>query len=93
MEKPNVRWAYVGDELALFWVNPWDQKDEKIATFWWPAHPADATEQVEKWFQEWAYEFVLKANDCAFDCQFEGTHPGCKRHSTLQAPKDSDAKS
>ena len=43
---------YVGEELALFWINPWSKEEEKIATFWWPAHPIEETEKVEKMFEE-----------------------------------------
>jgi hypothetical protein len=86
MEKPDVSWKYIGEELALFWINPWSKQEEKIATFWWPAHPVEDTAMVEKWFEEYAQEFIEKANDCAFDCQFEGRHPGCKKHN----PKDKE---
>lgn len=53
-----LSWAYVGDELALFWKSPWSQMTEKIATFWWPAHPPAATEHAEKFFEEIANGIV-----------------------------------
>lgn len=36
---------------AFFWRNPWTGKREKIANLWWPEHPPEATEQVEKLFE------------------------------------------
>ena len=42
---------YTGEELALFWVNPWSGDDEKIATFWWPGHPIEETKTVEMIFE------------------------------------------
>ena len=53
VEVPSVSWEYFkGEELGLYWINPWDKKKEKIATFWWPAHPVEATEQMEMMFEE-----------------------------------------
>jgi hypothetical protein len=50
---PPVTWRYIDDgELALFWTNPWDGKEEKIATFWWPTHPIEETSAVEKMFED-----------------------------------------
>jgi len=48
---PKVRWEYEGDGLCLFWDNPWSGEKEKIATFWWPAHPPEATEAAEAMFE------------------------------------------
>lgn len=50
---PKITWRYVDDggELALFWTSPWGGAEEKIATFWWPGHPPEATEEVEKMFE------------------------------------------
>lgn len=53
-EVPGVWWAYLGEELALLWTNPWDGKEEKIATFWWPGHPPEKTEAVEAMFETFA---------------------------------------
>ena len=50
-----VYWEYTGDlkeELALFWTNPWHGNKEKIATFWWPGHPIEATAEAEKRYEE-----------------------------------------
>lgn len=45
------RYVTEGGELALFWTNPWSGNEEKIATFWWPTHPIEATKQVEDGFE------------------------------------------
>lgn len=50
--KISSRYVSEGGELAIYWVNPWSHQEEKIATFWWPAHPVEATEQVERWFEK-----------------------------------------
>src|SRR5690242_11345442 len=34
-----LSWEYIGEELAVFWQSPYGHGKEKIATFWWPAHP------------------------------------------------------
>lgn len=67
-ERVKVSWKYIGEELALFWINPWDQKEEKIATFWWPAHPMEETSFVEKEFEKIAFnatgsEIALRAEN------------------------------
>jgi hypothetical protein len=36
---------------ALFWINKWYGKEEKIGVLYWPGHPIEETEQVEKWWQ------------------------------------------
>lgn len=46
-----VTWQYIGEELALFWTNPWSGTEEKIATFWWPAHPIEETNYVQLVFE------------------------------------------
>lgn len=51
MRQPKIESRYVGEELALFWINPWSGVEEKIATFWWPGHPVEETAQVEEWFE------------------------------------------
>jgi hypothetical protein len=53
---PPVWFDYEGEGLNLYWRNPFDgspfsRKAEKIASFWWPAHPPEDTERVEKWFE------------------------------------------
>jgi hypothetical protein len=53
---PPVWFDYEGEGLNLYWRNPFDGspfsgKAEKIASFWWPAHPPEDTERVEKWFE------------------------------------------
>lgn len=61
--KPKVTWKYTGpqnEELALFWINPWNQVEEKIATFWWPAHQVDATREAELLFEEIASRILTK---------------------------------
>jgi hypothetical protein len=35
---------------AVYWVNPWTGKKEKLANFWWPEHPPEATPEVEQMF-------------------------------------------
>lgn len=51
MTIPKVAYRYEGEELALYWTNPWSKQEEKIATFWWPTHPVEETKQVESWFE------------------------------------------
>ncbi len=45
---------YVDDDEtggpAFFWTNPWNGKREKLATLWWPEHPPEATQEVERLF-------------------------------------------
>lgn len=48
---PALLWEYVGEELALFWESPYGHGKEKIASFWWPAHPVEATADVERLFE------------------------------------------
>ena len=33
--------------IHLKWINPWARKSERIASFWWPEHPIEATENAE----------------------------------------------
>ena len=47
----NVSWEYIGEELAVFWENPYGHGKEKIASFWWPFHPPEATAEVEFYFE------------------------------------------
>ncbi len=47
-----VWWEYIGEELAIFWESPYGHGKEKIATFWWPTHPAESTKDVEAAFEE-----------------------------------------
>lgn len=35
---------------CFFWKNPWSGEREKIANLWWPAHPVEATAEVEELF-------------------------------------------
>lgn len=51
MIRPKIECSYIGEELALWWTNPWSGKKEKIATFWWPGHPPEETKLVESWFE------------------------------------------
>lgn len=55
-----VWWEYIGEELAVFWISPYGHGKEKIATFWWPAHPPDATAQVEAAFEAIAGQLVTQ---------------------------------
>jgi hypothetical protein len=50
---PNVRAAIYepDDGIYLVWKNPYDGSEERIASFWWPGHPAEATAQVEQYFE------------------------------------------
>lgn len=48
----SISWEYIGEELAIFWENPYEGgKKEKIASFWWPLHPIEATTEVETFFE------------------------------------------
>ena len=51
---PPLTWEYVGEELAIFWTSPYGNGKEKIASFWWPAHPVEATAEVEAMFERYA---------------------------------------
>lgn len=46
-----VYWEYIGEELAIFWENPYGHGKEKIASFLWPFHPPDKTTEVERIFE------------------------------------------
>lgn len=59
----NLRWEYIGEELAIFWDNPYEHKKEKIASFWWPTHPVEKTGEVEKLFEMFASKMCAKAED------------------------------
>lgn len=59
-DKPREFWKYIGEELAIFWINPWDNKEEKIASFWWPGHAIEDTSLVEKYFESLADRLVGK---------------------------------
>jgi len=48
---PKTSWEYIGEELAIFWESPYGHGKEKIASFWWPAHPPEATAEVEALFE------------------------------------------
>lgn len=37
---------------CFFWDNPWSGAREKIANLWWPAHPSEATADVEALFAD-----------------------------------------
>lgn len=60
---PPVTWRYVGDALELWWRNPWNGTEERIASFWWPAHPIEATAQAEEWFETIAARACTGADD------------------------------
>lgn len=64
-------------ELALLWTNPWSGKEEKIATFWWPTHPPEATAQVEKWFEEIATRLSRNELQPERPCSPPGCHSDC----------------
>lgn len=38
------------DGPCFWWTNPWSGKREKIASLWWPGHPPELTELVERLF-------------------------------------------
>lgn len=55
-ERPKLYYKY--DEcVEVFWINPWDKKEEKLFMMMWPGHPIEATQQVERWFEEYAKQF------------------------------------
>jgi hypothetical protein len=56
---PRLSWEYLGEELAIFWVNPWSSEKEKIASFWWPTHPVEATADVEAAFEKIAARLTV----------------------------------
>ena len=60
---PVVWWEYVGEELAIFWNSPYGHGKEKIATFWWPIHPAEATAEVEATFERIAARLSTPKSD------------------------------
>lgn len=45
------------DAIHLSWHNPYENKEERIASFWWPTHPVDKTGEVEKTFEATAKLF------------------------------------
>ena len=51
-KSPKLHWEYVGEELAIFWESPYGHGKEKIASFWWPCHPIEATKEVEHAFEQ-----------------------------------------
>lgn len=51
------------EAIHLTWKNPWDGHEERIASFWWPGHPIEATEKVEKLFENYATLFATAATD------------------------------
>lgn len=58
----NLSWEYVGEELAIFWESPFGHGKEKIASFWWPAHPPENTKEIEEAFEGWASMLCLMSN-------------------------------
>ena len=58
--KPKVWWEYIGEELAIFWESPFGHGKEKIASFWWPAHPVEATAEVEFAFERIAEQLAAQ---------------------------------
>jgi hypothetical protein len=79
---PKVHWEYVGEELAIFWESPYGRGKEKIANFWWPGHPPEATSEIERMFEEFAERLVLKPAcagypDCDGDLPGQSHEPGC----------------
>lgn len=68
---PKITWEYLGEELALFWINPWNMQKEKIATFWWPIHPMEETERVEQLFESIARRASLGADIPINEAEFK----------------------
>ena len=60
-KEPKLTWEYIGDELAIFWESPYGHGKEKIASFWWPTHPIEATAEVEYAFENIANKLTLDA--------------------------------
>lgn len=82
MKHTKVFLKYIGEELALFWFNPWNGSEEKIATFWWPAHPIDATDEAEKLFEDIGSRACNEQN---YKKMFE-----LKQDDWIEACKDAD---
>lgn len=55
----SLSWEYIGEELVIFWVNPYTNKKEKIANFWWPEHPPEDTKKIEKIFETLANKMLV----------------------------------
>jgi hypothetical protein len=53
-----LSWEYISEELAIFWDSPYGHGKEKIASFWWPAHPVEATAEVEARFEVIAQSLI-----------------------------------
>jgi len=61
-KNPPIRWQYQGEELCIFWTNPYNGNPEKIASFWWPVHPPEDTARIEGTFEEMANTFMEEWN-------------------------------
>lgn len=46
----------------IFWINPWNGKPEAICTFWWPAHPWEATDAMDALFER-IFNLFAKAQE------------------------------
>lgn len=72
---------------AFFWVNPWDGKRERVASLWWPTHPPEKTEEVERIFSGLCLiadleEAIKAAMQDAWNeiCSDTGCHPDDIKH-------------
>jgi len=82
-----VSWEYVGEELAIFWENPYGHGKEKIASFWWPKHPPEKTNEVEDYFEQianratvlsaYAYLKVERLPDWSYGAFLNETDASC----------------
>ena len=103
-ELPKLFYKY--DEcVEVFWTNPFDGSKERLFMMMWPGHPIEETEQVEKWFQEYAERFcnnravealekrvaALRASlEAVRNCKNDGTCIYCNRE-VVKALKADDA--
>lgn len=51
--------------IHLAWQNPWEMREEMFASFWWPAHPSEATQEAERIFEATARHIEAFGPDTA----------------------------
>jgi hypothetical protein len=59
IDRIEISWEYLNEELAIFWQSPYGNGKEKIATFWWPTHPPECTNEVEDLFESLAARITV----------------------------------
>lgn len=89
-----LTWEYIGEELSIFWESPYGHGKEKIASFWWPCHPPEKTEEVEQAFEAiaaWAclYSAFSAKSRCICNPMIPGTHAAlCPANFPPAAPQE-----